>query len=234
MKYKKSYYLKLAIVNMLTSVRLIGSFILPFVYMFKGPVVVSIWVLIIFSTDAIDGKLSRLWHVQTFFGSLLDGVCDKLFSIVSLAILSYIRSIMLIPLILEVAIVCVNIIAYKDNKNVQSSKLGKRKTILLAITIILGFIITASPLYLEYLANNVKILFELYNNSLIYVLAGIIIGTQLLVLTDYSKKAFSKENIKIIKGKKLISLKEFKDILFDTEFYIKNKDKPLREIAYKK
>ena len=96
MKDSKIYYLKLIIVNLLTSVRLIGSVILPFIYYYKGPVVVSIWVLVIFSTDAIDGRLARHWKVETFFGSLLDGMCDKLFSIVSLSILSYIRVIMII------------------------------------------------------------------------------------------------------------------------------------------
>ena len=75
---KNSYYLKLVIVNLLTSVRLVGSIILPFIYYYKGPVIVSIWVLVIFSTDAIDGRLARLWKVETFFGSLLDGICDKI------------------------------------------------------------------------------------------------------------------------------------------------------------
>ncbi len=233
MKYSKSYLLKLIIVNLLTSVRLIGSFLLPFIYYYKGPVVVSVWVLVIFSTDAVDGRLARLWKVETFFGSLLDGVCDKLFSIVSLSILSYIRVIMIIPLLLEIAIVIVNTIAYKDNKNVQSSKLGKRKTILLAATIILSFILLASPLYLDLLPVTLQGVFATYGSTMLYVLAGMIIGMQLLVLTDYSKKAFSKAYINELRGREFIDLKLLKFYLFDHDFYISHKDKPIREILYK-
>ncbi len=230
---KNSYYLKLVIVNLLTSVRLVGSIILPFIYYYKGPVIVSIWVLVIFSTDAIDGRLARLWKVETFFGSLLDGICDKLFSIVSLSILSYIRVIMIIPLLLELAIIGVNTIAYKDNKNVQSSKLGKRKTVLLAATIILSFILLASPLYIDLLPITLKGIFVTYDSITLYVLAGIIIGMQLLVLTDYSKKAFSKEYIKELRGREFISFKTLKFYLFDHDFYVEHKDKPIREILYK-
>ena len=230
---KNSYYLKLVIVNLLTSVRLIGSIILPFIYYYKGPVIVSIWVLVIFSTDAIDGRLARLWKVETFFGSLLDGICDKLFSIVSLSILSYIRVIMIFPLLLELAIIGVNTIAYKDNKNVQSSKLGKRKTVLLAATIILSFILLASPLYIDLLPITLKGIFVTYDSITLYVLAGIIIGMQLLVLTDYSKKAFSKEYIKELRGREFISFKTLKFYLFDHDFYVEHKDKPIREILYK-
>ena len=230
---KNSYYLKLVIVNLLTSVRLVGSIILPFIYYYKGPVIVSIWVLVIFSTDAIDGRLARLWKVETFFGSLLDGICDKLFSIVSLSILSYIRVIMIFPLLLELAIIGVNTIAYKDNKNVQSSKLGKRKTVLLAATIILSFILLASPLYIDLLPITLKGIFVTYDSITLYVLAGIIIGMQLLVLTDYSKKAFSKEYIKELRGREFISFKTLKFYLFDHDFYVEHKDKPIREILYK-
>ena len=233
MKDSKIYYLKLIIVNLLTSVRLIGSVILPFIYYYKGPVVVSIWVLIIFSTDAIDGRLARHWKVETFFGSLLDGMCDKLFSIVSLSILSYIRVIMIVPLLLELAIIVVNTIAYKDNKNVQSSKLGKKKTVLLAATIILSFVLLASPLYIDLLPVTLRGIFVTYESITLYVLAGIIIGMQLLVLSDYSKKAFSKEYIKELRGKEFVSAKELKFYLFDHKFYIDHKDKPIREILYK-
>ena len=230
---KNSYYLKLVIVNLLTSVRLVGSIILPFIYYYKGPVIVSIWVLVIFSTDAIDGRLARLWKVETFFGSLLDGICDKLFSIVSLSILSYIRVIMIFPLLLELAIIGVNTIAYKDNRNVQSSKLGKRKTVLLAATIILSFILLASPLYIDLLPITLKGIFVTYDSITLYVLAGIIIGMQLLVLTDYSKKAFSKEYIKELRGREFISFKTLKFYLFDHDFYVEHKDKPIREILYR-
>lgn len=233
MKYTKSYLIKLIIVNLLTSIRLIGSFLLPSIYYYHGPAIVSVWVLIIFSTDAIDGKLARLWKVETFFGSLLDGICDKLFSIVSLSILSYIRVIMIFPLLLELAIVVVNTIAYKDNKNVQSSKLGKRKTILLAATIILSFILLASPLYIDLLPISIQGIFATYASTMIYVLAGMIIGMQLLVLTDYSKKAFSKTYIKELRGRELIDYKSLKFCLFDHEFYKSHKDKPIREILYK-
>ncbi len=232
MKYNKQYHIKLFVVNLITSIRLLGAFVLPFIYYCKGPVIVSICVLLIFSTDAIDGKLARHWKVETFFGSLLDSLCDKLFSIVSLSILSYIRVIMIVPLLLELAIMAVNTIAYKDNKNIQSSKLGKRKTILLALTIAFSFALLASPLYIDLLPITLQGIFVTYDSITLYVLAGMIIGMQLLVLTDYSKKAFNKEYIKTLKKKKIISFDKLKMYLFDHEFYVTHKDKPLREIFY--
>lgn len=234
MKHKSNYYIKLAIVNILTSVRLFGSFILPFVYFYtRNSFKVSIWVLLIFSTDLYDGFLARIWKVQSFFGGLLDSVSDKFISIVSLGILSLMKRVMVIPLLLELAIMIVNFFAYKDNKNIQSSKIGKRKTLLLGGTIVLSFILLASPAYIEFLPTIFIGFINSYHKIAIYILAGMIIGMQLIVLTDYSKKAFKQNKSFTIKGKKLLPYNELKMVLFDNDFYVANKDKPLRTILYR-
>lgn len=232
-KYDKKYYTKLIIVNLITSIRLIACFVIPFVYHFKGASITAICVLFVFLTDMIDGYLARHFSVQTFLGSLLDGVSDKLFSFISFFILGLIKPVMFIPLVLEICIFLINIFAYKQNKNVKSSKIGKGKTVILAFFVILSFILVGMDLI--NLPSSLEVFLLENENAIFYIFAGIIVGSELLTLTDYSKKAFKDgtDSIKEIRHKKLVDFKTIKGVLIDTEFYMQNKDKALRELIYK-
>ena len=140
------------LVNLITLVRLIGSFIIPILYFKKGINSFALFVFLIFLTDTIDGRLSRFFKVESFLGSLLDSVSDKLFGLIMLAILSYEFPIMLIILILELTILISSILAYSNNKNVKSSHTGKIKTFILDFGISLLFVLLAKDLFKEYIS----------------------------------------------------------------------------------
>ena len=130
---KKKYYIKLVLVNLITLSRLIGALLMPLIYFKQGIESLGFLIIILFLTDMIDGKLSRLLKVETFLGGLLDAVSDKLFAFVLLAILTYYYPSMLIVLTLEFSIFVLNTLTFKDNKNIKSSKMGKVKTMVLDI-----------------------------------------------------------------------------------------------------
>ena len=213
---------------MITSTRLFAAFVLPLLYYYKDSKVISVCAIFLFFSDFIDGKLARKLNVQTFFGSILDSCCDKLLCISALAMIGYTYKIMWLPLILELAIFMVNVYAYRGNKNVQSSKVGKLKTLVLDFSIVVSLaLITLSHMDLKYSIT------KEFESTIISVVAGIIIGSEIIALSDYSKKAF-KGPIKSFTYAKLIPLKDLFKILFDTNFYIKHKDSPLRELIYRK
>ena len=133
--------IKLILINSITITRLIGSLILPFVYYKYGASLVSLFIIILFLTDAIDGFLARKLKCSTFFGSILDACSDKLLNAISFIILSLEYTIMLAPLIIEISIMYTIYSTYRYGGNVQASRIGKNKTIILDIFVILSFII---------------------------------------------------------------------------------------------
>ena len=68
--------MKMIIVNFITSIRLIGSFVLPIIYYKCGINIASLIIIILFLTDAIDGFLARKLKVSTFFGCIIDAFED--------------------------------------------------------------------------------------------------------------------------------------------------------------
>ena len=66
------------LVNLITASRLLFTVILMIIYKSIPNYWFLILIAIIFSTDFIDGKLARKFHVETFFGSLMDTMADKI------------------------------------------------------------------------------------------------------------------------------------------------------------
>ncbi len=235
MKKSSSKKIKIAIVNIITTIRLIGALLLPFLYSKYGTDFISIFVLILFSTDAIDGFLARTFKVQTFFGGIMDAFSDKLLNAIAFIILGLEYHIMLAPLTLEIAISYTNYSTYRYGGNVKSSLIGKIKTIILDICVIMSFILLAIPT----INSSNSLLIQLINakDLIIYVFAFIILFSCLAALLDYtSKNKITRLNpmSKIIKtkSKELKPIKQIIDILFDTEYYKKHKDESIMEQIY--
>lgn len=231
---KKDKIVKFIIVNLITFTRIMGSIIMPICY-FNGSIgYFALFVGLIFLTDFIDGKLSRYWKVESFLGSLLDTVSDKLFALVMIAMLSYEYPVILFVLILELAITFNSLFAFNKNKNVQSSKLGKVKTFVLDTSITIMYLLIAKELYGSALPNNIyKLLYD-YSSNISYILIGVIVGMQIVTLADYNKNRFKEMTTFVsLKGKKLKSFKEIWSMLSNRDFYISNKDKSLKELLYK-
>lgn len=130
------------IVNLLTSIRIIGVVCLVPIYLNEGGLAAAAWSVFCYLTDWIDGILARKWHVATFFGSMFDGAADKLFSLANLFILFAISKFAIFPIICEVIIVIIQTIKYNNNINVKSSMVGKAKTWVVSLTVISLYLIS--------------------------------------------------------------------------------------------
>lgn len=229
---KKFKYIKFTIVNLITFTRILGSIILPIVYFVNGIKWLGFFVILLFLTDFIDGRLSRYWKVESFLGSLLDSVSDKLFAFVMLAILSYEYPLMLVVLFLEFVIFGINTLAFSENKNVQSSRMGKFKTFVLDFCVSVMFLYTAREIYESYLTLEFNKFLINWESAISYILIGILIGMQLLTISDYSRNRLKQTEFEKLKGKKLKNLKDVWKLLIDREFYINNKNAPLKSFLY--
>lgn len=236
MKYKFNKCVQIILVNIITLSRLVGAFILPFIYTKYGSSISSIFTLGLFATDAIDGFLARALHCSTFFGSILDGFSDKLLNTVSFILLGIEYNIMFAPLILEIAILYTMYNTYIHRGNVQSSKTGKIKTIILDVCVIISFIIIGLPT----LELNIPFINHLISHEKTYImfLGSIITISSIFALIDYIKKNKEvKNNSKLkrikLKGKVKKTLKELLNNLFNPEYYYQNKDESIMKLLYK-
>ena len=138
--------MKKYIPNILTSLRIIA---IPFIiYLgitnhYKTLIVLA--ALIAF-TDFLDGFLARKWEVTSLLGANLDAIADKLLAIGLLIILIVKNHGFFYVLLLECIIGLLNLYFYLK-KGVGSSLLvGKFKTWIIFITIIMGFVGLVIPI----------------------------------------------------------------------------------------
>ena len=235
MRKKWIKVLEIVIVNIITSIRLIGALMLPFIYHKYSLSFTSLFIIILFSSDAIDGFLARKLHVSTFFGSAMDAFSDKLLNTISFIILGLEYNILIAPLAIEVAILYTIYSTYRYGGNIQSSKAGKIKTVIVDVCILLCFVLLALPT----LKSSLRIITFLIGSTdiIIFVLALVILISCLIALIDYMGK--NKEarlnpkcmNIKYEeKNRKPVKL--MISNLFDTEYYAKHKDESIIKQLY--
>ncbi len=232
---KKLKYFEIFIVNLITLIRLIGAFTLPFIYHHSGPSVVSFYIILLFLTDAVDGFLARTLKVSTFFGSFMDAFSDKLLNTISFIILGLEYNIMFAPLIIEISILYTSYSTYRYGGNVKTSMIGKLKTIILDVLVISSFILLSLP----NIVNKPIIVINLIEktNIIIHIFALVIIIFCLLTLYDYmNKNKIARKNPKCIEIKnEQRNRKPIKMIishLFDTEYYKKHKNKSIMKQLY--
>src|SRR5574344_723757 len=224
----KDYLKRLIIVNMITGLRALGSLIIILIYFNYGLFWTGITAIIFFSTDWIDGLLARKWQCSTLFGALFDGMSDKLFEIISLSLLVIHNSLLIIPIIMEIIILIIGYHSAFKGNNVASSKLGKIKTVILGLTVILAFLL---------LGNN-------YVNNANYIVAALV---SLLIGIYYNKnnKLYQEKmygNKRIINQMKArkemlstlqnsIKNNNKKALLFDHEFYLKYRNASIEDMT---
>lgn len=136
----KNGNIKRQIPNMLTFSRALSPFII-IPSMLLGEIKIAIGALIFFAiTDFLDGKIARKYNYVSEFGVKLDAVCDKIFAM-SLVIPTVFECyILLFNLILEIAISYTNLLSEAKGNHPRSTVIGKIKTTLLSITLILVYI----------------------------------------------------------------------------------------------
>ena len=137
--------------NLITTSRVLFTIVLMCLYKSIPNYLFLILIAVIFFTDFIDGKLARGFHVETFYGSLMDTIADKVLNIALLLPLIAISKWFIVLLSLEVTILLVNTIGTIHGKKTRSLFLGKVKMWFIFFTIILGY-----AYLFDYLNNNLQ------------------------------------------------------------------------------
>ena len=137
---------------------------------------------------------------------------------------------------IEISILYTAYSTYRYGGNVQSTKLGKVKTIILDAMVILSFVFMGLPS----LHINTNFIIDLIakTEGFIQIFALIITAAELVALNDYMKKnneaRKNPESIdKKLEKKILKTKKELFDCAFDTEYYKEHKNESIISQFYK-
>lgn len=130
--------LKKYIPNILTISRLLVTPLIIFLGLKNQITLLIILAIFIALTDFLDGKLARLWGVSSEIGAKLDAIGDKVLAIGLLIILVVDNHMFFYVLVLEGIISLFNIYVFLKQYIVESLLIGKIKTWVIFITIILG------------------------------------------------------------------------------------------------
>jgi CDP-diacylglycerol/glycerol-3-phosphate 3-phosphatidyltransferase len=200
------YKLKRNIPNIITISRIV-SLILGFVFFIKNKIILSLIFYIYGAvSDALDGYFARKLSAYSKFGQYLDAVSDKLYFLsLIIILLIYKYYLIVIPLIIELIISVINYLILKKNKKVFTERVGKFKTTLLIIDLILGII-------------SIKIKEIIYPHIIILLLVLYFeFQTVFAYINQLNNK--SKEKIVSFKGKNVIE--RIKLLLEEFIYYIK-------------
>lgn len=138
---------KKQIANILTSIRLLSPFVLIPLFYFNKLKIAFIMIIIFALTDTFDGYFARKYNAISTFGKYLDAFVDKVFALtilISLIIKTVIYNnnfyLIIITIILELIISCINLYSFFKELKPSSTKWGKTKTIFLFSLLALLFL----------------------------------------------------------------------------------------------
>lgn len=161
---------KKQIANILTSIRLLSPFILIPLFYFNKLKIAFIMIIIFALTDTFDGYFARKYNAISTFGKYLDAFVDKVFALtilISLIIKTVIYNnnfyLIIITIILELIISCINLYSFFKELKPSSTKWGKIKTIFLFSLLALLFLnkVINLPSYLLLIFNIITIVLQL-------------------------------------------------------------------------
>ena len=223
------------IVNTLTMIRIIGVFCLLPIYHNYGGLAAAILSMLCYFTDFLDGIIARKCKVVSFFGSVFDTIADKAFTVANLLVLLTITKYALIPILFEIAIITIHMIKFRNEINVQSSKVGKIKTWIIALTVIVLYLVTDIE-KITFLSQNFIYKINMMDKNLligiifipVFVFEVLAVISYLLFLKAYNHShEIEMPNIEVLLTKPKCfkdKLKNFYTIWLDYDFYMKYKD----------
>ena len=129
------------LVNGITMTRVIGALILPFLSKKISAQQLILYIVFLLLTDTPDGYLARKYNACTLFGALIDAVADKLLTLATLLVIIDRYPLLWLCVLFEVIITVINYISGTSGSNLKSSMLGKVKTWLLGIGIVIGYLV---------------------------------------------------------------------------------------------
>ena len=200
------YKLKRNIPNIITISRIV-SLILGFVFFIKNKIILSLIFYIYGAvSDALDGYFARKLSAYSKFGQYLDAVSDKLYFLsLIIILLIYKYYLIVIPLIIELIISVINYLILKKNKKVFTERVGKFKTTLLIIDLILGII-------------SIKIKEIIYPHIIILLL---VLYFEFQTVFAYINQLNNKSKEKIVSFKGKYVIERIKLLLEEFIYYIK-------------
>lgn len=134
----KTNKIKKIIPNILTASRILSPlFIIPTFLTGNIPLTVS-FIALFATTDLFDGLLARKFNSTSEFGKNLDPICDKVFAM-SVIIPLITNKLLILSFMLEGIISIINLTSAFKGNNPRSTLLGKFKTCMLSISIILSY-----------------------------------------------------------------------------------------------
>ncbi len=216
------------IVNTLTLTRLVGAFLIPVINSSDNTILIITYLALLFVTDTLDGMLARKYGVSTKGGFHLDQFCDKVLGIVVLVSFIKKESLLLLLLILEFSIGLVNTIRASCGESGRSSTIGKIKTLVFSITLVL----TAIDVYTFDILKNVNFIV----NSIVKILILFTASLEILTLIGYIKEAIleSKQSrTKLNINEKIKSIRDLKYVigrLWDENMFLLDRDKSIQMV----
>lgn len=226
---------KKLIVNGLTVSRIIGACFLPLVFDVDKIFLLIVFLIALFVTDFLDGKLSRYWKVKTIGGRLLDPLGDKMLALSCIFVLFREYHYLIALLVLEFGIIILNAIRTIRGEVVQVSFIGKVKTWLLSIALILAAVNLLNPSLINDIFGAIGMKTEsLYiSRDLVFSATMSAIGAEVVTLVCYLKESFDKKERKNTVKTEFKSFKEIFKRLFDEEMFEEDSDRPLIDIIKK-
>lgn len=200
------YKLKRNIPNIITISRIV-SLILGFIFFIKNKIILSLIFYIYGAvSDAFDGYFARKLSAYSKFGQYLDAISDKLYFLsLIIILLIYKYYLIVIPLIIELIISVINYLILKKNKKVFTERVGKFKTTLLIIDLILGII-------------SIKIKEIIYPHIIILLL---VLYFEFQTVFAYINQLNNKSKEKIVSFKEKNVIERIKLLLEEFIYYIK-------------
>lgn len=233
---------KIIATNLVTLLRAVGVVALWPVFKLYGGLVTALCAAGCFLTDAVDGIMARKLDASTFFGSMFDGATDKAFLVANMLILLSISPYAFIPIILELGIIGIQGLKYKNNLNVQSNMVGKVKTWIAGIVVTLDYLLVDKNVC-NFIGTHLSVSLNNFADSNIFKATLLpLVLSEIATLGSYfyeykkesREKTEIKEEQKITEDKSLED-KTLKEMLFEPEFYKTYKDegnlKLIRKIA---
>lgn len=202
--------MKKIIPNILTMSRLLAAPLIIYLGVNNQFLALIFLALFIALTDFLDGKLARHWNVASELGAKLDTIGDKCLAFSLLAILIFDNHYFFYVLVLEGIISLFNIYVFYKSKIVSSLLIGKIKTWVIFITILLGFINILLP-KINIPVNLFVILTSLFQ-----------IASLIQYINAYQTNKNQKKNVKL-------ENKEYYNIvkpILENEEFLKRKDFP--------
>ncbi len=123
--------------NLLTGMRILLTPIIIVLGIMKQIELVIVFATLAALTDCLDGMLARKWNSVSEIGAKLDAVADKCFAIGLCICLTSIFPILWILVLLELLLAICNLYFHLKSHKTESLWIGKIKTTVLFITILL-------------------------------------------------------------------------------------------------